>query len=122
MKLQTVCIRHEPPGLSGEAGWTFRRAGAVTSIEVQGRVQVASAEGVVACAKAGLGVAIASQWMCWAELERGELERILRDDELDPVEVHAVYPAGRRPSPKVRAFSDHLASQVGAKVEAEAGQ
>jgi DNA-binding transcriptional LysR family regulator len=110
------------PGLSGEAGWTFWRSGAVTSIQVKGRVQVASAEGVVACVKAGLGIAIASQWMCRAELERGELERILRDYELDPVEVHAVYPAGRRPSPKVRTFSDYLSAKLGTKIEANAGQ
>jgi DNA-binding transcriptional LysR family regulator len=110
------------PGLSGEAGWTFRRSGAVTSIQVKGRVQVASAEGVVACVKAGLGIAIASLWMCRAELERGELERILRDYELDPVEVHAVYPAGRRPSPKVRTFSDYLSAKLGTKIEANAGQ
>lgn len=100
------------PGLSGGAGWTFRRSGAVTSIEVQGRVQVASAEGVVACVEAGLGIAIASQWMCRAELARGELKRILHDYELDPVEVHALYPAARRPSPKVRAFSDYLSAQL----------
>src|SRR3981081_3131794 len=67
----------------------------------------ASADGVVACVKAGLGIAVVSQWMCRAELERGELERILPEYELDPVEVHAVYPAGPYPSPKVRAFSDY---------------
>jgi len=53
-------------------------SGAVSSVDVQGRVQVATADGVVACVKAGLGIAVASQWMCRVEL--------------DPVEVHAVYP------------------------------
>jgi DNA-binding transcriptional LysR family regulator len=104
------------PGLSGRPGWSFTRSGTVTSIAVEGRVQVASAEGVVACAKAGLGIAVVSQWMCRAELDQGELRAILRDYQLEPVEVHAVYPAGRRPSPKVRAFSDHLAATLGGKV------
>jgi DNA-binding transcriptional LysR family regulator len=84
----------------------------VTSIQVQSRVQVASSDGVIACAKAGLGIAVVSQWMCQAELERSELTPILRDYELDSAEVHAVYPAGRRPSAKVRGFSDYLAAQL----------
>jgi DNA-binding transcriptional LysR family regulator len=101
------------PGLSGTAGWSFSRAGAVTSVAVEGRVQVASAEGVMACVKAGLGIAVVSQWMCRAELARGELKPILADYQLDHVEVHALYPAGRRPSAKVRAFSDYLAAKLG---------
>jgi len=100
------------PGFSGRSGWSFRRSGAVTSLTVEGRVKVASAEGVIACVKAGLGIAVASQWMCRAELATGELVPILHDYQLDPVEVHAVYPGGRRPSIKVRAFSDYLAAQL----------
>ncbi len=100
------------PGFSGRSGWAFTRDGAATSVAVEGRVQVASAEGVIACAKAGLGIALASQWMCRAELERGELVPILSDYRLESVEVHAVYPGGRRPSLKLRAFSDYLAAEL----------
>jgi DNA-binding transcriptional LysR family regulator len=107
------------PGLSAARGWIFRRSGAVSSVDVQGRVQVATADGVVACSKAGLGIAVVSHWMCRAELERGELERILPEYELDPVEVHAVYPAGPHPSPKVRAFSDYLSAQLAGTTEAK---
>ena len=45
-------------------------------------------------------------------LATGELVPILHDYQLDPVDVHAVYPGGRRPSIKVRAFSDYLAAQL----------
>ena len=105
------------PGWSARSGWSFTRAGAVTSVAVEGRVQVATADGVIACVKAGLGVAVASRWMCRAELERGELQPILRDYELEPVDVHAVYPAGPHPSPKVRALSDYLAMTLGGIAE-----
>jgi DNA-binding transcriptional LysR family regulator len=105
------------PGLSGLRGWRFTRAGAVTSVAVEARVQVASAEGVIACTRAGLGIAVVSQWMCRAELEGGELRPILRDYELEPVDAHALYPAGRRPSLKVRAFSDYLAAKLGPEPE-----
>lgn len=103
------------PGLSGRDGWSFTRAGTVTSIVPEGRVQVASADGVIACAKAGLGIAVASRWMCRAELAAGELLPILADHRLDPVELHAVYPGGRRPSLKLRAFSDYLADALRAE-------
>jgi DNA-binding transcriptional LysR family regulator len=103
------------PGLSGRHGWSFRRSGAVTSVAVDGRVQVASADGVIACAKAGLGIAVASKWMCRWELDTGALLPSLSGYQLDPVEVHAVYPAGRRPSLKVRAFSDYLAAKLAAE-------
>jgi DNA-binding transcriptional LysR family regulator len=105
------------PGWSARSGWSFTRAGAVTSVAVEGRVQVATADGVMACVKAGLGVAVVSRWMCRAELERGEVQHILADYELDSVDVHAIYPAGPHPSPKVRAFSDYLATALSALPE-----
>ena len=79
---------------------------------MEGRVQVATADGVIACVKAGLGIAVASRWMCRAELQTGELVSILSDYQLESIELHAVYPAGRRPSVKVRAFSDYLAAKL----------
>jgi DNA-binding transcriptional LysR family regulator len=79
---------------------------------VEGPIKVASADGVVACAKAGLGIALASRWMCRAELEAGEFVAVLSNYQLDGVELHAVYPGGRRPSLKARAFSDYLAARL----------
>ena len=101
------------PGLTGRSGWSLLCSGAFGSVSVEGRVQVASADGVMACVRAGLGIAVASRWMCRAELERGEVRAILSDYPLAPVDVHAVYPAGPRPPPKVRAFADYLAAKLG---------
>ena len=91
------------------------RAGRLAT--VGGPIKVASADGVVACAKAGLGIALASRWMCRAELQAGELVAILPNYQLDWVELHAVYPGGRRPALKVRAFSDYFAAQLMQKSE-----
>jgi DNA-binding transcriptional LysR family regulator len=109
----TDLARHDcilGPGLSGRTGWSFTRAGRATSVAAQGPIKVAYADGVVACAKAGLGIALASRWMCRAELEAGELVAILSDYQLDWVELYAVCPGGRRPSVKVRAFFDYFAA------------
>jgi DNA-binding transcriptional LysR family regulator len=100
------------PGLSGRSGWSFTRSGRAPSVTVDGPIKVASADGVVACAKAGFGIALASRWMCRAELEAGKLVAILSNYQLAWVELHAVYPSGRRPSLKVQAFSDYFAAQL----------
>jgi DNA-binding transcriptional LysR family regulator len=100
------------PGLSGRSGWNFTRSGKAKSPALQGTITVTSADGVIACAKAGLGIALASRWMCRAELEAGDIVPILSDYPLDWVELHAIYPGGRRPSLKARAFSDYLAAQL----------
>jgi DNA-binding transcriptional LysR family regulator len=104
--------KHECIVGPGHVGWSFTRSGAVTSVTVEGQVRVETAEGIIASVKAGLGITVASLWMCRAELERGELRRVLPEYQLDPVELHAVYPAGPRPSPKVRAISDYLAKEL----------
>ncbi|MGY2905362.1 LysR family transcriptional regulator [Bradyrhizobium sp. URHC0002] len=100
------------PGLSGRTGWNFARSGKAASVTVKGLIKVTSADGVIACAKAGLGIAVASRWMCRAELEAGEVVTILSDYQLDWVQLHAVYPGGRRPSLKARTFSNYLAAQL----------
>ena len=56
----------------------------------------------------GLGIASASSWMCAAALASGEVVEILTDYALDPVPAYVVFPAGRRPSQRARAFSDYL--------------
>src|SRR6266403_4604899 len=77
------------PGLSGRTGWNFTRSGKAESVTVQGSITVTSADGVIACAKAGLGIAVASRWMCRTELDDGEVVPILSDHQLDWVELHA---------------------------------
>jgi len=47
-----------------------------------------------------------------AELDAGQLVSMLSDYQLESVELHALYPGGRRPSVKVRTFSDFLAAQL----------
>jgi DNA-binding transcriptional LysR family regulator len=97
------------PGASGRKGWTVLDGRTEKSLTVVERFNVGSAEGVIAMAKAGLGVAVASTWMCRAELAAGALAPILSDFPLARAEVHAVFPAGRQPSRKVRVLTDYLA-------------
>ena len=85
-----------------------RRNGRTEIVAVKPRVRARSAAGVVACASLGLGVAVASIWMCAEELASGALAEVLTDYALNPMVAFVVFPAGRRPSQKARVFADYL--------------
>jgi DNA-binding transcriptional LysR family regulator len=96
----------------GGSVWTFRRGGAETSVTVKGRVRVTAAEGVRAAVFAGLGLAIASEWMFGPELRNGTVRPVLQDWELPPMDLWAVFPTGRRASAKARAFVSFIQSHL----------
>jgi DNA-binding transcriptional LysR family regulator len=100
------------PRAFGRVGWTFRKGDSVVSVDVSGRVHTDSGSGVLASVVAGLGIATVSTAMCGAELKAKQLMPLLRDYAMDPVEIHAVFPGGPRPSTKVRAFVDFLAERL----------
>jgi len=103
------------PGDANRELWMFTRNGKPETIGVEPRVRTGSGAGVVACAVAGLGVATVSMWMCGEELQDGRLTRILPEYALEPVDAYIVFPAGRRPSRKTKAFADALSAAFRAK-------
>ena len=100
------------PAAPGEHSWAARRNGRTEIAPVEQRVRACSAAGVVACAVAGLGIAVASIWMCAEELASGALAEVLPDYALDPIVAFIVFPAGRRPANKARVFADYLERAV----------
>lgn len=100
------------PGATGPAAWTYRHKGAQVSIDVVARVHVATSPALVACAVRGLGITIVAHDMAREELASGALVPILADYVLEPLDLHAVFPAGKRPNAKARAFVDFVASRL----------
>lgn len=86
--------------------WTFAKAGTELTVQLSGRVRFTAAEGIRAAVKAGMGLAVASEWMFWPELQRGEVVRLLDDWHLPEIDLWAVYPTGRLATAKARAFAD----------------
>jgi DNA-binding transcriptional LysR family regulator len=101
----------------GGPTWNFRKAGTGSAVTLAGRVHVSAAEGVREGVIAGLGFAIASEWMFAPELHSGSVISVLDDWSLPNVELWALYPTGRRASAKARAFvgfvERHLGSEDG---------
>ena len=85
--------------------WNFERDGKTDTIKVEPRFLLNSAEAAIASACHGLGLARAATLMCRDELASGQLVAALPGYQLDPVDLHAVFPAGRTPSQKVRLFT-----------------
>jgi DNA-binding transcriptional LysR family regulator len=108
------------PADVGEQSWVARLGAATEAQSVNPRIRTGSGAGLVACATAGLGIAISSIWMCEEELASGALVELLAEYRLDPIAAFVVFPAGRRPSRRARAFSDYLERAV-ARAEAEKG-
>lgn len=98
------------PAAHPEQRWSFVRDSRRLSVRVDGRLSAAVNEGAIAAAVAGLGIARSSLWGCRAELADGRLCEVLADWTMDEVDLHAVFPGGRAPSPAARALADYIAA------------
>lgn len=99
-------------GVFGRESWRFAHDRTVTSVDLSAKLWINSAPGVLAAAVAGLGVALATRVMAREELRSGQLVQLLDRYRLEPAEVYAVFPAGPKPSAKVRAIVDHLGAAL----------
>jgi len=88
----------------GGTSWSFSRNGSAVSVGVSGRVRVSAAEGMRTAVLAGMGLAVASEWMFSPELADGGVRAVLTDWTLPPLDLWAVYPSGRLATSKARAF------------------
>lgn len=84
--------------------WRFRRGSAETSVRIPTRLSFSAAEGVREAVVAGLGLAISSVWMMEPELASGSVVPVLTDWNLPSADLWALFPSGRLPTAKARAF------------------
>lgn len=94
--------------LSSPLTWTFSRGAARHTVRMQSHLK-ANATAVIKqllLQQAGISVLVDSSVA--AELESGELVRMLPDWQLPRGGIHAVFPPGRHTPAKVRAFVDFL--------------
>ncbi|GAB2922837.1 LysR family transcriptional regulator [Paraburkholderia jirisanensis] len=100
------------PSSSGALGCTLRKDGQQAVFHPQGRLAASVNEGATAAAAAGLGILTIGLWGCRSELADGRLVQILEDWQLEPVDVHAVFPPGRAARPAARALIDYLVAEL----------
>jgi DNA-binding transcriptional LysR family regulator len=96
-------------GIDGMARWTF--AGGVEAA-IKPRLIVNTAEAAIDAALSGFGITRVLSYQASPALGRGTLVRLLREHEPAEVPIHLVYPDGRHPPPKLRAFLDFVAPRL----------
>jgi DNA-binding transcriptional LysR family regulator len=96
----------------GGATWAFRQGTSETNVTVSGRLRVSAGEGIREGVLAGLGFAVASEWLFAPELKSGAVQAVLTDWLLPSVDLWAVFPTGRQASAKARAFVGFIESQM----------
>lgn len=114
-KIPSELVAHEniihARGPGGDV-WMFRKDSSEISVTVRGRLRVSAAEGVRSAVLAGMGLAVASEWMFARELASGEVKAVLTDWLIAPIDLWAVFPGGRIASAKARAFAAFIEMQL----------
>lgn len=82
--------------------------GSERHVRAVGRLTINNGDALRQAAVDGLGVAFLPDFILGDALETGELVEILPESRRAPLGVYAVYPQGRFPQPKLRAFIDYL--------------
>ncbi len=101
-------------GMDGLERWIF--AGGVEA-PIKPRLIVNTAEAAVDAAVSGFGITRVLSYQAVDALSGKALVRLLRGDEGDEIPVHVVYPDGRHPPPKLRAFLDALVPRLRQRCE-----
>lgn len=92
--------------------WRLRGpSGEERQFRVGGRLTANNGESLRATAEAGIGIASLPSFMIGDALTSGRLVEVLADRAPDILGIYALYPQGRFPQPKLRAFIDFLAER-----------
>lgn len=121
--------RHGEPALPGElsshhcitgtdpatGNWTFKGPDGESEVAIFGRLQVNNAVLRRDAARAGAGVLLCAEYLVEDDLSSGRLVKLLPDHAPVGGTLHAVAPAYRAGSPRVRSLVNHLTMQLGDK-------
>ncbi|CAB3764542.1 LysR family transcriptional regulator [Paraburkholderia solisilvae] len=100
------------PSSAASLGWTLQKNGRDAVFRADGRLTTSVNEAATAAAVAGLGILPIALWGCRNEIADGRLMPILEDWQLEPVEIHAVFPPGRASRPAASALIDYLTEEI----------
>jgi len=104
-------------GIDGLERWRF--AGE-REARIRPRLIVNTAAAAIDAAEAGFGITRVLGYQAVDALRARSLTRLLREHEGQEVPIHVLYPDGRHPPPKLRAFLDALLPRLRQRCEAVA--
>jgi DNA-binding transcriptional LysR family regulator len=98
-------------GLVTQNEWPYVRDGRTRAIRVSGTFQSNSAEAVRAATLTGMGLALAPAWLFGEDIRARRVRTVLTDYRPKPLPIHALSPADRRYSAKIKACVDFFQAE-----------
>jgi DNA-binding transcriptional LysR family regulator len=98
--------------VGGGDTWIFNKGDSQVSVTLSTRLRLSASEVLRAAVLNGIGLAIASQWMFAPELACGAVRAVLAEWTLPNIELWVVFPTGRMPDAKARAFAAFVESEM----------
>jgi DNA-binding transcriptional LysR family regulator len=92
----------------GGIDWIFAHNGKTELVRMTTCMRISALEGVREAIFAGIGFAIISEWSTRDAISNRLAEPVCSNYQLPAVDLWAIFPAGRKPSARARAFADHL--------------
>lgn len=92
--------------------WTLEGSSSRVEVEVAPRFTANDLDMVGEAARAGLGIALLQDDRCLADLRARKLRQVLPRWSAPAVPLQAVHPSSRHVSAKLKAFLDHVASEL----------
>ena len=108
--LHAVLALH--PVIAQPRSWTLKRGDEQVTVQFMPRIAANDPGLLLQAAIDGVGVACLPRRLCRDQIASGVLRVCLPEWFHGEAEVYALYPSRRGLSPKVRAFIDHLASEL----------
>jgi len=98
--------------LNSQNLWVFEKNNKRHEVRIKGNAQSNNSEAVREMVLGGLGIALSPVWLFSEDLKAGRVMAILSDYVAQSLPIHAVSPANRRQSARVKAFVDYMSQAL----------
>lgn len=105
-------------GIGGVEHWIFDNTAGEGSVSIKPRLIVTTAEAALDAVRAGFGITRVLSYQAADDIARGSLLRLLSAYEGEDLPIHLLYPGGKHPPPKLRAFVDFAKPRLRRRCEA----
>ncbi|MBD9612514.1 LysR family transcriptional regulator [Pseudomonas sp. PDM02] len=98
--------------LNSQNLWVFEKNNQRHEVRIKGNAQSNNSEAIREMVLGGLGIALSPVWLFSEDLKAGRVTAILQDYTAQSLPMHAVSPANRRQSARVKAFVDYMSQAL----------
>ncbi|MCU1758247.1 LysR family transcriptional regulator [Pseudomonas sp. 14P_8.1_Bac3] len=103
--------------LNSQNVWTYQKDARRYEVRIKGNAQSNNSEAIREMVLGGLGIALSPVWLFSDDLKAGRVKAVLPDYIAQSLPIHAVSPANRRQSARVKAFVDYVSQALAAAPE-----